>query len=192
MAEPSAPARPSGTTLQEAFNALDAETISHLDDMCKATTDLLWTVCNEPSVGLYYVQDNIRSCVPRLVELRRAMAREGRRMEDAAYGAEYCLSAVTSLRGLDAFDAATSHALRATQVASDIAAERAAVAHARSVGQLQAMVVPTTPLRPAAAESALGHWDEAPEAEEERAEALQQSPPFDSVPAGMLVPKSFD
>jgi hypothetical protein len=58
-------------------------------------------LCNEPSLGLFYVQDNIRNSVPRLCfSVKRKLKTDRDVIENCQYGCEYSLGLVRALTGL--------------------------------------------------------------------------------------------
>lgn len=55
---------------QQRGRTIDVETYGRVERASNHIAELLHELCNEPSLGLYFVQDNIRASVPRYVDIR--------------------------------------------------------------------------------------------------------------------------
>ena len=67
------------------------------------TSDFFFATCNEPTVGLWYVQENIRNVVPKIVDVKRKLKADAGIADSCTYGTDFTLSVVKSLHGMNTF-----------------------------------------------------------------------------------------
>lgn len=82
---------------------LDYETKEKVRKVAKSTSDYLTRVANEPSVGLYHVQDHIRRSIPKFVDIQREVRSTQEKTEEVILDVDYSLATVKSLHGLPTF-----------------------------------------------------------------------------------------
>ena len=74
--------------------------------MLRITTgfnDVLYSSANEPSLGLYRIQEHIAVSVPKLVEQQRQLRENCQRMEGACYDLEYNTRTLRDMAGITQF-----------------------------------------------------------------------------------------
>lgn len=69
----------------------------------QVTSDFFFATCNEPTVGLWYVQENIRNVVPKIVDVKRKLKADAGIADSCTYGTDFTLSVVKSLHGMNTF-----------------------------------------------------------------------------------------
>jgi hypothetical protein len=124
------------TTAKPATKVIDSETYSAVDRTAHHVSEMLHAFCNEPSLGLYYVQDNIRTTVPKLVEAKRRMHRERETIENSTYGIDASLGIVKGLSGITTFAAIIERA-RGAQTTAELIVRRKAEAKKAAKLRLQ-------------------------------------------------------
>jgi len=60
-------------------------------------------LANEPSIGLYHVQEHVRKTIPRNSELKKDLKKKSQLLEEVTYDVDYSLSAVRGLVDLTTF-----------------------------------------------------------------------------------------
>jgi len=61
-------------------SSTDPALLAAADRLCTSTTDVLHTLANEPSVGLYYVSEHIQRSVPGLLADKAVIEQAGERL----------------------------------------------------------------------------------------------------------------
>jgi len=114
---------PSRASIQKKM--LDAETYINTQKFGQVVSDFFYASCNEPTVGLWYVQENIRNVVPRIVDTKRKFKSEAGIAESCTYGTDFSLTVVKSLRSLTGFSELLERVRASTAVCDSILRERA-------------------------------------------------------------------
>ena len=106
----------------------------------QVTSDFFFATCNEPTVGLWYVQENIRTVVPKIVETKVSSSTQQQRfaqgnsqtnkrtkqrkqraetsaIDSCTYGTDFTLGVVQGLRGLSTFSELVARVRDATRTA---------------------------------------------------------------------------
>lgn len=65
--------------------------------------DVLYSVANEPSLGMYRIQEHVAVTVPRLVSQQRQLQESCQRVEGACYDLEYDTRTLKDMAGITQF-----------------------------------------------------------------------------------------
>ena len=65
--------------------------------------DVLYSAANEPSLGMYRIQEHIALTVPRLVEQQKQLVENFQRVEGACYDLEYDTRTLKDMAGITQF-----------------------------------------------------------------------------------------
>ena len=68
-----------------------------------AFNEALYSVANEPSLGMYRIQEHVAVTVPKIVEQRAQLLENCRRVEGACYDLEYDTNALRDMAGITQF-----------------------------------------------------------------------------------------
>ena len=68
-----------------------------------AFNDVLYSSANEPSLGMYRIQEHVNVTVPRLVEQQRQLTENCQRVEGACYDLEYDTRTLKDMAGITQF-----------------------------------------------------------------------------------------
>lgn len=121
--------------------------ISHLNDT-------LYEVSNEPSLGLYRIQEHVRKSIPKLSEKNDEMIAENSKIQGAIFDLDYSLEAIVKMvRSDTSFDAMNRLLLSSLNAAKQINAKNAKLAGANEPKKVapRASSVPHSPRIPASA-----------------------------------------
>jgi BLOC-1 related complex subunit 8 len=69
----------------------------------KKFTEYLHVLSNEPSVGLFHIQEHIKKTIPRSVEIKREMKKKYQAVESTTYDVDFSIQTVKSLHDLVTF-----------------------------------------------------------------------------------------
>lgn len=103
-------------------------------------SQFLYNLANEPSVGLFHVNEHIRRTVPRLVEARKQMDFQSVELDKSSCDVDDILPIVRTIGSLTAFKSMQSILLKSLQLTAPRPAAPSASSSSRSLG-------PTTPVR---------------------------------------------
>ena len=78
-----------GLQLTKMAKLLEPDLSTRLLRVTTAFNDVLYSCANEPSLGMYRIQEHVTVTVPRLVEQRQQLKETCQRVEDACYDLEY-------------------------------------------------------------------------------------------------------
>jgi len=79
------------------------ETLEHIARANKDISEYLHLLANEPSIGLYHVQEHIRRSVPKLVQMKTDLKQKCQVIDEASFDVDYTLLTVKSLHGMTTF-----------------------------------------------------------------------------------------
>jgi len=82
---------------------LDAETAEKVRKANRGLSEYIQLIANEPSIGLFHVQEHIHRTIPKLVEIKNDYRTKGKQISDSSYDLNYSLSCIKNLRGLLTF-----------------------------------------------------------------------------------------
>jgi len=82
---------------------LDQDTCEKASKVNQEISEWLQFLSNEPSLGLYYVQDNIFRSVPRLVDLKKNLRSQKQKIEEKVADVEYSIRVIKSLNEINSF-----------------------------------------------------------------------------------------
>jgi hypothetical protein len=82
---------------------IDSDSKTRVQKISKSTEDYLYRLANEPSLGLYHVQEHVHKCVPRLVDLQKELRKTRQQIDEVTYDIDYTLTTVQDLEGLPTF-----------------------------------------------------------------------------------------
>ena len=68
-----------------------------------AFNDVLYSSANEPSLGMYRIQEHVNVTVPRLVEQQRQLRENCQRVEGARFDLEYDARTLRGMAGITQF-----------------------------------------------------------------------------------------
>jgi hypothetical protein len=81
-------------------------------------SQFLYNLANEPSIGLYHVNDHVRRTVPRLVTVRKDIDHQKVEMDKSSCDVDEILPTVRTISGLESFKSIKSILTRSIQLAS--------------------------------------------------------------------------
>eukprot|EP01112_Ceratiomyxa_fruticulosa_P014146 TRINITY_DN4030_c0_g1_i1.p1 TRINITY_DN4030_c0_g1~~TRINITY_DN4030_c0_g1_i1.p1 ORF type:complete len:320 (+),score=95.47 TRINITY_DN4030_c0_g1_i1:748-1707(+) len=84
--------------------ALDTDTAERVVKTTKKTSSFFHLLANEPSLGLFHVQEHIRKNAPKLGEVKKEMRKKATNIEEITYDLNYSLQTIQSLHDLTTFD----------------------------------------------------------------------------------------
>lgn len=85
---------------------LEPDTATRALRITAAFNDVLYSAANEPSLGMYRIQEHVALTVPKLVEQQLQLQENSQRVEGACYDLEYDtktlsdMAAITQFRGI--------------------------------------------------------------------------------------------
>ncbi|PRP86256.1 hypothetical protein PROFUN_05397 [Planoprotostelium fungivorum] len=82
---------------------LDVETIDRISKVGRHSSESLYTIANEPSVGMHHVSDHIRRNIPKVVETRREMIKLSAQLDEATADADYSIEVLEGVNKLESF-----------------------------------------------------------------------------------------
>ena len=82
---------------------LGTELPTRLVRVTSGFNEALYSAANEPSLGLYRIQEHVMVAVPRLVEQQRSLQETCQQVEGASYDLEYDTQALKSARNITQF-----------------------------------------------------------------------------------------
>ena len=88
---------------QNMANFLEPDISTRLLRVTTAFNDVLYSCANEPSLGMYRIQEHVGVTVPKLVEQRRQLKETCQRVEDACYDLEYDAKTLTDMAKITQF-----------------------------------------------------------------------------------------
>ena len=97
--------------------APDARTAARIEALARDAGEALRVLANEPSIGLYHVQEHARRSAPALLQAQRALAERERALALRAAALGDARLALQPLAELDAFASLRSVAARAQRAA---------------------------------------------------------------------------
>jgi hypothetical protein len=113
---------------------IDTDTIGRLNKANQRMSQFLYNLANEPSVGLYHVNDHIRRTVPRLVTSRQEIHHHKVEMDKTSCDIEEILPTVRTIGSLTAFKSMQSLLQKSIQLASPKPASASSSTSSRSLG----------------------------------------------------------
>ncbi|PRP86274.1 hypothetical protein PROFUN_05415 [Planoprotostelium fungivorum] len=81
---------------------LDVETIDRISKVGRHSSEFLYTVANEPSVGMHHVSDHIRRNIPKPVTEHTAQGSRDEKRDEA--DADYSIEVLEGVNKLESFD----------------------------------------------------------------------------------------
>merc|ERR1711865_694016 len=97
-----------------------SEPVRHENKFATNVSESLLTLCNEPSVGLYYVQQHYRNAVRPVIELKNKVQETSETTSALTTDASYAHETVTELIQVRHFDGVRSELSRALAAADKI------------------------------------------------------------------------
>ena len=82
---------------------LETDLSTRLVRVTTAFNDVLYSSANEPSLGMYRLQEHVAVTVPRLVEQQRQLRESCQRIGDACYDLEYDARTLSDMAGITQF-----------------------------------------------------------------------------------------
>jgi hypothetical protein len=116
---------------------LNTDVAAGCDGAALGLTNTILSICNDPSVGLVRVADNVDRVVPQLVSQRKAYAAGERDRQGALDDASYCLLEVESLSSLPSVSNIARGIARATRAAEALLARARTLEEIRSIAQAE-------------------------------------------------------
>lgn len=107
------------------------------DGAALGLTNTIISICNDPSVGLLRVADNVDRVVPQLVSQRKAYLAGERDRQGALDDASYCVLEVESLSSLPSVSNIARGIARATRAAEALLARARTLEEIRSIAQAE-------------------------------------------------------
>eukprot|EP01102_Stenamoeba_stenopodia_P000906 TRINITY_DN10835_c0_g1_i1.p1 TRINITY_DN10835_c0_g1~~TRINITY_DN10835_c0_g1_i1.p1 ORF type:complete len:265 (+),score=70.83 TRINITY_DN10835_c0_g1_i1:55-849(+) len=104
---------------------IDPESAERINKLGQQVSLFHYKLANEPSLGLYYVQDNILRSVPKLVDNKKKLKSQTQKVEEAVFDVEYSLRTVKALHNVSSFQNVKQMLDRAIVHGSDITKRRA-------------------------------------------------------------------
>eukprot|EP00050_Salpingoeca_kvevrii_P016097 m.52521 g.52521 ORF g.52521 m.52521 type:complete len:244 (+) comp6699_c0_seq2:199-930(+) len=80
--------------------ALDKDTHNRVKRVTYGLNETLHHLANEPSLGIYRIQEHVSRSVPSLVDSKRELQSMNQRLEGAIHDTEYALETVQGMRGI--------------------------------------------------------------------------------------------
>eukprot|EP01105_Mastigella_eilhardi_P022998 TRINITY_DN574_c0_g4_i1.p1 TRINITY_DN574_c0_g4~~TRINITY_DN574_c0_g4_i1.p1 ORF type:complete len:349 (-),score=116.46 TRINITY_DN574_c0_g4_i1:67-1089(-) len=124
---------------------LDSRSYEKVSRATREFSLLAFKACNEPSLGLYYVQENIVQNVTKFADAKRALVKQCQHVENASYGADYCLTTLRRVKGMQTFQSIKELLGNTGKIADDIAATQARLAQQRLMAQRAVRASPRAP-----------------------------------------------
>jgi len=84
--------------------ALDTDTAERVIKTTKKTSSFFHLLANEPSLGLFHVQEHIRKNAPKLGDIKKEMGKKATNIEEISYDLNYSLQTIQSLHDLTTFE----------------------------------------------------------------------------------------
>merc|ERR1711879_947966 len=82
---------------------LDVDSVKKIDRMHLNMSKYLHRMSNEPSLGLFHVQEHIRRTVPKIVTLKKDLDTSNAKVSSMTYDIEDSSKIVNTLKGLESF-----------------------------------------------------------------------------------------
>ncbi|EGG16011.1 hypothetical protein DFA_09683 [Cavenderia fasciculata] len=89
---------------QQVLLTLDANTAESILKSNKKISDYIHHLANEPSVGMYHVQEHIRKAVPKNVTLKKEVKNLTSHIEDISYNVDDSIKAIQSINEITTFN----------------------------------------------------------------------------------------
>mmetsp|Transcript_28225 Transcript_28225/g.39867 ORF Transcript_28225/g.39867 Transcript_28225/m.39867 type:complete len:215 (-) Transcript_28225:2316-2960(-) len=123
--EPSTPVPPVKVEAQPKYilHKIEVETAEKLAKANKSSTEFLYLLANEPSIGLYHVQEHVRKSVNKFSETKAEMKKNSEAITEALVDVDYALLTVKSLVGLKTFSNIQTMLLKSHQIAEKLATQ---------------------------------------------------------------------
>jgi len=164
---------------------LDAETYMNTQKFGQVMSDFFYATCNEPTVGLWYVQENIRTVVPKIVDTKRKFKTDANTAEICTYGTDFSLTVVKSLKNLTTF-ADLLQRVRASTVTCDAILRQRSdlkrVPYSPGKGQMGTVIAPPAASAPASVPAPVPAAAEPRPVEEEPKPAAEEPKPVEEEP----------
>lgn len=95
---------------------LEPDTATRALRITAAFNDVLYSAANEPSLGMYRIQEHVAVTVPKLVEQQLQLQDNSQRVEGASYDLEYDTKTLRDMAGITQFRGIKNSLLRAIQL----------------------------------------------------------------------------
>lgn len=82
---------------------LEPDTATRALRITAAFNDVLYSAANEPSLGMYRIQEHVAVTVPKLVEQQLQLQDNSQRVEGASYDLEYDTKTLRDMAGITQF-----------------------------------------------------------------------------------------
>ena len=92
-----------GCVDREMAKLLEPDVSTRLLRVTNAFNDVLYSCANEPSLGMYRIQEHVTISVPRLVEQQQQLRESLRRVEGASYDLEYDSKTLVDMSAITQF-----------------------------------------------------------------------------------------
>ena len=141
---------------------LDADTIDSARRTVACLNEFLVTAMNEPSVGIYYIGENIRETIPKLVRNKNKLLELQEVLSSQVYGLDFCSNIVKDLEEFPNFERILQRVTDAADLAGKVYDQR--VEAKRGPRKPKTPTVEQTPGEPLVVESDWTLENDAPEA----------------------------
>eukprot|EP01122_Echinamoeba_exundans_P006205 TRINITY_DN1703_c0_g1_i1.p2 TRINITY_DN1703_c0_g1~~TRINITY_DN1703_c0_g1_i1.p2 ORF type:complete len:204 (-),score=28.70 TRINITY_DN1703_c0_g1_i1:1655-2233(-) len=111
---------------------LDPDTIERINRANKKLSLILYHLANEPSVGLYHVNEHVSRSVPRVVNMKNQLKSKIKPVADLSIDMDSTIDTVNSLSKLNTFASIAQLLQQASQTVDDIYSGRPHLAESRS------------------------------------------------------------
>eukprot|EP00039_Didymoeca_costata_P006329 m.89364 g.89364 ORF g.89364 m.89364 type:complete len:222 (-) comp13214_c2_seq1:1526-2191(-) len=111
-----------GTGKGVAFETTDREIRQRMKEVTNGVTHSLHQFANEPSLGLFRVQEHIQRSVPEITERKRMLQGVTRKIQGACYDVEFALGAVQKMHEITAISNIQKDMLKAISIQQQLRA----------------------------------------------------------------------
>ncbi|XP_065830491.1 uncharacterized protein [Oscarella lobularis] len=122
---------------------IDPKTEKKVKQVSDKVSECLHIVANEPSLGLYRLQEHVRRSVPALVSVKKEVNGAKEKVQGLVYDAEYGIKTLETMSGIESFSAVQEHLKAAIDYKRRLNAKRIEKERQAYVGYYEEFPVPS-------------------------------------------------